>query len=133
MFLVKNTGYLPLHKDHDHVINLVDGKQLFYGPIYSLTENKISIFWAYINKNLANRFIWPSKSLAGAPIFFVPKLNEGLWLCINYWGLNNLTIKNWYPFYLVGKFLDRLGQTKQFTKLDYTNAYYRICNKKGDK
>ena len=26
VFLVKNTGHLLLHKDHDHVINLVDGK-----------------------------------------------------------------------------------------------------------
>ena len=85
-----------LHKDHDHAIDLVDDKQPPYGPIYSLSENELSILRAYIDKNLANGFIRPSKSPADAPILFVPKTNGGLRLCVDYRGLNNLTIKNQY-------------------------------------
>ena len=78
----------------------------------ALLKNELCIPWAYIEKNLANRFIKPSKSPAGAPILFDFKLNRDLRLYVNYWGLNNLIIKNWYPLPLVGESLDRLGQAK---------------------
>ncbi len=97
VFSLESAGHLPLHEDHDHAINLIDGKQPPYRPIYSLSENKLYILWAYIDKHLANRFIRHSKSPSGAPILFVPKPNRGLRPCMNYRGLNNLTIKNRYP------------------------------------
>ena len=61
---------------------------------------------AYIKNNLANRFIRPSKSLAGALILFDKKPDGSLRLYVDYQGLNNLTIKNWYPLPLVGELLD---------------------------
>lgn len=94
VFLIENAGYLPLHENYDHAINLIDGKQPPYEPIYSLLEKKFFIFWAYIDKHLANKFIRPSKFPSGAPIPFVPKPNKGLWLCVDYQELNNLIIKN---------------------------------------
>ena len=48
----------------------------------------------YIETNLANGFIRPSKSPAGAPILFVRKPDGSLRLCVDYRGPNNLTIKN---------------------------------------
>ena len=132
MFPVKNAGHLPPHKDYNHTIDLVDGKQSPYGPIYSLSENEFSILGAYIDKNLANGLIRPSKSPLCAPILFVPKPNGGLQLCVDYRSFNNLTIKNRYPLPLVDESLDRLSQAKQFTKLDFTDAYYWICIKKGN-
>ncbi len=72
------------------------------------------------------RFIQPSKSLAGALILFDKKLDNSLCLCIDYQGLNNLTIKNQYPLPLISKSLDRLGWAKQFTQLDLTSVYHRM-------
>ncbi len=71
----ENAGHLPLHEDHHHSINLVDGKHSFYGPIYSLFKNELSIFQAYIDKNPAYKFIRPSKSPTDASILFIPKFN----------------------------------------------------------
>lgn len=79
---------------------------------------------AYIKNNLVNGFIKPFKLSFGAFIFFDKKLNGSLRLYINYWGLNNLTIKNKYPSLLIEKLLDQLGQAKHFTQLKFTNAYY---------
>ncbi len=79
---------------------------------------------AYIENNLASGFIRPSKSPAGAPILFDKKPDSSLRLCVDYRGLNNLTIKNRYPLPLVGKSLDRLGRARRFTQLDLTNAYH---------
>ena len=47
--------------------------------------------------------------------------------------LNNLTIKNWYPFLLIGESLDWLGQAKHFIQLNLTSAYHRIKIKEGNK
>ena len=51
---------------------------------------------------------------------------------MNYWDLNNITIKNWYPLPLIGELLDWLGRVKRFTQLDLTNAYYWMRIHKGD-
>lgn len=133
MFWVKNASQLPLHKGYDHFIDLIDGKQPLYKLIDYISEKMLFIFWEYINKNLANKFIRPSKFFFAAFILFVPKFNRGLRLCIDYRSLNNLTIKNKYPLSLVDKSLGRFGQAKQFIKLDFINAYYQICIKKDNK
>ena len=67
----------------------------------------------------------PSHPLARR-ILFIRKMDGSFRLCVNYRGLNNLTIKNRYPLPLIGKLLDRLGRTKCFTQLDLTNAYHRM-------
>ena len=124
---------LPEHIGiNDHAIELVNGQQPSYGPIYSLEPVELETLKAYIETNLANGFIRPSKSPAGAPILFDRKSDGSFRLCINYRGLNNLTIKNWYPLPLIGESLDRLGRAKRFTQLDFTNAYHRMRIRKGD-
>ena len=79
---------------NDHPINLLDNKQLPFGLIYSLGPMELEMLKIYIKANLASGFIKLSKSSAGALILFVQKNNNSLCLCVDYWGLNNLTIKN---------------------------------------
>ena len=117
---------------NDHAIELVDGQQPPYGPIYSLGPVELETLKAYIETNLANGFIRPSKSPAGAPILFDRKSDGSLRLCVNYRGLNNLTIKNRYPLPLIGESLDRLERAKRFTQLDLTSAYHRMRIREGD-
>ena len=125
---------LPEHTGiNNHAIELVDGQQPPYGPIYSLGPVELETLKAYIKTNQANGFIRPSKSSAGALIPFDRKSDGSLRLCVNYQGLNNLTIKNRYPLPLIGESLDRLGRAKQFTQLDLTSAYHRIRIREGDK
>ena len=106
---------LPEHtKFNEHAINLEDGKQPPYGPIYSLGPVELETLKTYIKTHLKTRFIQPSKSPIGAPIFFDKKPKGSFRLCIDYWGLNNLMIKNRYPLPLIGESLDRPGQAKRF-------------------
>ena len=86
----------------------------------------------YIETNLKNGFIRPSKFPAGAPILFDKKPDGSFRLCVDYRGLNNLTIKNQYPLPLVGESLDRLGRARRFTQLDLTSAYHRMRIREGD-
>ena len=117
---------------NEHAIDLEDGKQPPYGPIYSLSPVELETLKIYIKTHLKTGFIWPSKSPAGAPILFNKKPNGSLRLCVDYQGLNNLTIKNRYPLPLIGELLDRLGRAKRFTQLDLTSAYHRMRIKEGD-
>ena len=55
---------------NNHAIKLIDGQQLLYGSIYSLGPVELETLKAYIETNLANWFIRPSKSSASTPILF---------------------------------------------------------------
>ena len=133
VFSPDSVAELPEHTGiNDHPINLIDDKQLLYSPIYSLGPVELEMLKTYIETNLANSFIKPSKSPAGAPILFICKKNGSLWLYVDYRGFYNLTIKNWYPLPLIGESLDCLGCAKRFTQLDLTNAYHQMQIREGD-
>jgi hypothetical protein len=53
-------------------------------------------------------------------------------MCVDYRGLNKVTIKNRYPLPLISGLLDQLGQAKIYTKLDLRGAYNLVCIKEGD-
>ena len=115
-----------------HTIKLKEGQQLPFGPIYSLGPVKLETLKTYIKTNLANDFIWLSKSPAGVSILFDRKADGSFRFCVDYWGLNNIIFKNRYPLPLIGKSLDQPGRAKQFTQLDLTNAYHRMRICEGD-
>ena len=118
---------------NNHPINLLDNKQMPYGPIYSLEPMELETLKTYIEVNLASSFIKHFKSPAIVLILFVRKKNISLRLCIYYWRLNSLTIKNCYLLLLISKLLDCLGCAKCFTQLDLINAYHQMRIRKGDK
>ena len=100
---------------NEHAIKLEENKQLPFRPIYSLGLVELETLKTYIKTNLANGFIQSFKSPNRAFILFDRKLDRSLYLCVNYLGFNNVTIKNQYPLLLIGKSLDWLGRVRRFT------------------
>ena len=95
VFSAKNIPELLEHtRMNEHTIKLKEGKQSPFGSIYSLSLVELEMLKTYIKTNLTNSFIWPSKSPAGALILFDWESNRSLRFCMDYWGLNNITIKN---------------------------------------
>ncbi len=94
VFSPSNANSLPPHRDEDHLIELEPGKTPPFGPLYNLSEYQLKTLREYIDKNLANGFIRPSKSSPGAPVLLTPKPDETLRLCVDYRRLNLMTIKN---------------------------------------
>ena len=134
IFSVEYTAKLPENTGmNEHAIKLEKGKQPSFGLIYSLGPVELETLKTYIKINLANSFIRPSKSPAGASILFDRKPDRSFHLCVNYWSLNNLMIKNQYLPPLIGESLHHLGRAKRFTQLDVTNAYYWMRIYKGNK
>ena len=86
----------------------------------------------YINDSLAAGIIRPSSSPAGAGFFFVDKKDKTLRPCIDYRGLNNITVKNRYPLPLISSAFELLQGATVFTKLDLRNAYHLVRIREGD-
>ena len=74
-----------------------------------MSKDKLLVIKKYINKHLDKGFISSSLLLIAAPIFLTKKLGGGIQFCINYRGLNAITIKNRYPILLIYKTLKRLN------------------------
>ena len=108
----------------DYAIKLIIGQQPPFGSIHSLGLVELETLKAYIEINLANGFYRLFKLPAEAHILFDRKLDGSFQLCVNYKSFNNLTIRKWYLLPLVGELLDKLGKVRQFTQLNFTNAYH---------
>ena len=78
VFQKKNANMLPEHRPYDCAIDLQEGAQLPFGPIYNLSQTELAELRKYIDKNLAKNFIRHSKSPASAPILFVKKKDGSL-------------------------------------------------------
>ena len=85
VFLEGKTLVLPKHTElNEYAINLENGKQPLYRPIYSLGPVELETLKTYIKTYLKTGFIQLSKSPAGASILFDKKPNGSFRLCINY-------------------------------------------------
>ena len=71
-------------------------------------------------------FICTSTSPVSAGFFFVAKKDGGLHPCIDYRGLNEVTLKYRYPLPLVSSAIEPLRIARFFTKLDLRSAYNLI-------
>ncbi|KAE8236265.1 hypothetical protein A4X06_0g9606, partial [Tilletia controversa] len=91
----------PEYLHHDHAIDLEPDTIPPFGPIYFLSDLELAALRSWLDEHLSKGFIQPSTSPAGAPILFVKKKDGSLRLCVDYRGLNRVTIKNRYPIPLL--------------------------------
>lgn len=126
VFSKESVDTLPEYKPWNHTIPLMEGKQPPYGPIHSMSKLELTSLWEYLKENLAKSFICLLTSSTGSLILFVKKENSSLRLCIDYRGLNTITIKNRYSLLLIPEMLNRLRSASKFTKLNLRSIYNRI-------
>lgn len=124
---------LPLHRPYDCAIDLLPGAPLPTSKLYNRSRPEREAMEKYIVESLAAGIIWPSTSPLGAGFFFVEKKNTTLRPCIDFRGLNKITVKNKYPFPLIDSALGSLEGAQVFTKLDLRNAYHLVRIRDGDK
>jgi hypothetical protein len=56
----------------------------------------------------------------------VKKKDQSLRLCVDYWSLNAVTIKNKYPLPRIDILFDQLVGAKLFSKIDLHSGYHQI-------
>lgn len=99
---------LPPPRPYDCAINLLPGTSPPRGRLYSLSAPEREAMETYINDSLAAGIIRPSSSPAGAGFFFVVKKDTTLRPCIDYRGINDITVKNRYPLPLISSAFELL-------------------------
>jgi len=124
---------LPKDSSYDHEILLKEGEKPPWGPIYPLSEVELETLREYLKEMMRTGKIQRSTSSAGAPILFVPKPHgRGLRLCVDYGGINRITIPNRYPLPLIQELQDRIQGAQFFTKIDLKNGDHLVRMKEGE-
>ena len=73
---------------------------------------------AQLDDLFSHGFIRRSQSPWGAPVLFVKKKDGSLRMCIDYRGLNKVTIRNKYPLPRINDLFDQLVGAQWFSKID---------------
>ncbi|XP_047241719.1 uncharacterized protein LOC124880547 [Girardinichthys multiradiatus] len=123
---------LPACHPYDCAIDLLSGAPLPSSQLYKISGPERVVIENYITESLATGIIRLSSSLLGAGFFFVGKKDGSLGPCINYRGLNAITVKNKYALPLLSSAFEPVHGATIFTKLDLRNAYHLVRIRQGD-
>ena len=123
---------LPPHWPYECTINLQPGAALPTSRLYQLAKPEWEALESYLQEYLAAGFISASSSPVGPGFFFVQKKDCSLRPCIDYQGLNVITIRNKYPLPMIDAAFTPLQRARIFTKLDLWHAYHLVCIREGD-
>ncbi|XP_071933123.1 uncharacterized protein [Coffea arabica] len=123
---------LPPERDVEFKIDLVPGTAPISKTRYRMAPAELKELKIQLQDLLEKGFVKESDSPWGAPVLFVKKKDGSLRLCIDYRGLNEVTIKNKYPLPLIDSLFDQLQGSVVFSKLDLRQGYYQLKIKKED-
>lgn len=132
VFMKTEADIIAPHRREDHEINLTPGSAPPQNRNYRpMSEKELEAIKKYIDEHLGKGFIRASSSSATSPVLLARKPGGGLRFCVDYRGLNAITVKNRYPIPLLNETLGRLSEVEIFTKLDIIHAFNRIRIKEG--
>ena len=98
--------------------------------MYPLSREETVAMETYVTESLGQGYIRPSISPVSSNFFFVK--DGGLRPCIDYRGLNQITVKYSYPLPLITGVTESLHGARIFTKLDLRSAYDLVHIRAGD-
>uniref|UniRef100_A0A1J3DI19 RNA-directed DNA polymerase n=1 Tax=Noccaea caerulescens TaxID=107243 RepID=A0A1J3DI19_NOCCA len=122
----------PPHRGDAFTIELEPGTAPISKAPYRLAPAEMAELKKQLEELADKGFIRPSSSPWGAPVLFVKKKDGSFRLCIDYRGLNKVTIKNRYPLPRIDELLDQLQGASWFSKIDLASGYHQIPIAEGD-
>ncbi|WVZ76070.1 hypothetical protein U9M48_024072 [Paspalum notatum var. saurae] len=128
VFLEELPG-LPPDRDVVFGIELVPGTAPVSRRPYRMAPDELKELKVQLQEQLDKGFIRPSSSPWGCPALFD---QGGKRLCVDYWPLNAVTIKNKYPLPHIDILFDQLVGAKVFSKIDLRSGYYQIKIREED-
>ena len=117
---------LPPPRSHPFTINLEPWATSITKAPYRMTATKLAEFKKQLEDLLEKGFICSSSSPWGSPMLVVKKEDGSMRLCIDYRGLNNITIKDNYPLPRIDELLNQLRGASWLSKIDLASGYHQI-------
>ncbi|GBG83753.1 hypothetical protein CBR_g37554 [Chara braunii] len=118
------TGVVP--RPIQHRIEIEPGSRIPKGAVYRMSPRELEELRKQLDELLEKGWFRSSLSPFGAPVLFVPKKEGELRMCIDYRGLNAITVKNVEPLPRIDDLLDRVQGCKYFSKIDLKSSYHQI-------
>ena len=118
VFGKKQSEWMPTRKVWDHAIEIKERFVPRKEKVYPLSREEREEVREFVREQLRKGYIWLSKSLQTAPVFFVGKKDGKKKMVQDYMYLNEWMIRNNYPLLLISDVLENIGMKKVFTKMD---------------
>jgi hypothetical protein len=93
---------------------------------YKMSPMKMNELKIQMQGLLDKGYIRPSTSPWGYSALFVEKKDKEMCLCVDYWPLNAVTIKNKYPLPRIDILFDQPAGAQVFSKIDLRSGYHEI-------
>ena len=126
VFPIQLPDALPPHREVDHRIDLIPGSIPPACKMYRMAPLEEKELWTQLQAYMKDGKIEPAQSPFGAGVLFARKKDGTLRLCIDYRGLNSITIKDRYPIPRIDEQLDRFAKCSIFSKLDLASGYHQL-------
>jgi hypothetical protein len=91
-----------------------------------MTPKELAELKVQLNELLGKGYICPSSSPWGYPALFVKNIDQSLRLCVDYWPLNAVIMRNKYPLPHIDILFNQLPNAKVFSKVDLHLGYHQI-------
>ena len=88
---------------------------------YRMAPTELKELKTQLQELLDKGFVRPSVSPWGALVLFVTHR-----MCIDYWKINKVTVKNKYPFPRIEDLFHQLKGASVFLKIDMQSRYYQL-------
>ncbi|GKE17357.1 putative reverse transcriptase domain-containing protein [Tanacetum coccineum] len=123
---MEDLSVIPPQRQVEFRIDLIPGATPVAKSPYLLAPLKKQELSEQLQELQDKGFIRPSHSPWGAPILFVKKKDGSLHMCMDYWELNKLTVKNRYPLPSIDDLFDQLQGACYFSKIDLRSGYHQL-------
>ncbi|KAH0604580.1 uncharacterized protein H6S33_006957 [Morchella sextelata] len=117
---------LPQHRPYDHRIRLREVTEPPFGALYSVSRDELTTLKDHLDTEVTSGRMDPSSSPAGTTVLFINKLGGRLRFCLNYRGVNEITIKDQYPLPLSKETFNQISAAKCYPKRNLRAAYNQI-------
>jgi hypothetical protein len=117
---------MPPHQDIEFIIELLPRTSPISKRPYRMPMNELVELKKQIAELQAKGFIRPSLSPWGAHVLFMEKKDGSQWMCVDYYSLNEVTIKNKYPLPRIEDLFDQMKGVSIFSKIDLRSGYHQL-------
>ncbi|WVZ90551.1 hypothetical protein U9M48_036843 [Paspalum notatum var. saurae] len=123
---------MPPERDIEFSIELVPGTAPIYKKAYRISGVELLEVKKQIDELLEKGFIRKSTSPWASPVLLTEKKDGTLRMCVDYRGLNAVTVKNKYPLPRIEDLFDQLKDACIFSKIDLRSGYHQLRIRPSD-
>nr|GEU60912.1 hypothetical protein [Tanacetum cinerariifolium] len=117
---------LPPYRSIDHRIHLFPNTKPINVHPYRYPHYQKGEMEKLVNEMLSQGTIRVSHSPFSSPVLLVKKKDGSYRFCVDYWALNEVTVKDKFPIPTANEMFNELGGVVIFTKLDLWVGYHQI-------